>query len=60
MVLLAQCHGAKCHIHPHAIKKKNTPQLSVYGQTQLSCASLQKQGRCGPAKAPLVPCSQRE
>lgn len=53
-MLLAQCDGAKFCIHPHAIKK-NVPLLSTYGQTPLSCASLQKRGRCGPAEVQMVP-----
>lgn len=34
--------------------RKNTAELSNYGQTQLSCASLQKRERRGPAKVQMV------
>lgn len=57
--LLAQRDGAKFCIHPHAIKK-NAPLLSTYGQTPLSCASLQKQGDVGQLRYKWFPCTQKE
>lgn len=54
MVMLAQCDRAN-FISTLTQLSKNTAQLSTYGQTQLHCASLEKQERRRPAKVQMFP-----